>query len=415
MNLDQLLSPNLLLGSVILALLAALAALPALYDLDPKGFRKQASNATGIGMAVLVFLGGVAAIALFLSYKSDSDSLQFYGRLYAAALHLLLIIDLFLYGPHLLILVWPKGGAVALSAFRESWRQPMFWLIMSFGALSTWIAVVLPYFTFGDDFKMMKNIGFDIIMLCSLLFGTLATSISISEEIEGRTAITVMSKPITRRQFLLGKFLGVLMACGLMSALLLVNLNFALLANPEFDPINKDRAFDPMPEQAKASLVPWVQNHMPAGPARVFSGGAAMWVGECFAHSFGVLLVFGQVMVLVAIATALATRMTFVINLVIVLFIYLLGHLAPVIVKATDAVGGVQTTAQGLINFMARMFGATLPALEHYTMGPAIIRETPIDLWQFAVYVLSVSGYTLIYTAIALIVGLLLFEDRDLA
>ena len=35
---------------------------------------------------------------------------------------------------------------------------------------------------------------------------------SISEEIEGRTAVTLMSKPVSRRQFLLGKYLGILLA-----------------------------------------------------------------------------------------------------------------------------------------------------------------------------------------------------------
>jgi hypothetical protein len=56
-----------------------------------------------------------------------------------------------------------------------------------------------------------------------------------------------------------------------------------------------------------------------------------------------------------------------------------------------------------------------LPALEFFNMGPAIIREAPLDVWQFGTYVLTVFGYSILYTAIALLVGLLLFEDRDLA
>jgi hypothetical protein len=48
-------------------------------------------------------------------------------------------------------------------------------------------------------------------------------------------------------------------------------------------------------------------------------------------------------------------------------------------------------------------------------MSPAIVRDTPLDLWAFACYVLSVFGCAIIYTMIAIIIGLLLFEDRDLA
>jgi hypothetical protein len=415
MNLASFLNPQVLLGSVLLVLPQVLAALPWLYALDPKAFRERAKNPTSLGYSVLLVIGCIVALARFLTYKGASENLILYGRFYAAGLHAQLLVDLFLFGPILLTFLWPKGGAVALAAFREGWRQPMFWLITLFGAAMTWVAVVLPYFTFGDDFKMMKQIGFDIIMLCAVLFGALAASISISEEIEGRTAITVMSKPITRRQFLIGKFLGVLMACGLMSSVLLINLNFALLANPEFDAINKDRAYDPMPEQAKAGLVPEVQKLFNSSAPRAFAGGVGMWFGECFAHNFGVLLGFGQVMVLVAIATALATRLQFVVNLVIVLFVYLFGHLMPVVVRVTDGLSGSQSTGEGLVNFLAKLFSAVLPALEFFNMGPAIIRETPLDLWAFIWYVLSVFGYAIIYTTIALIVGLLLFEDRDLA
>ena len=69
----------------------------------------------------------------------------------------------------------------------------------------------------------------------------------------------------------------------------------------------------------------------------------------------------------------------------------------------------------GLVGFLGKLFDVLLPALEFFNMGPAIIREAPLDLWQFGGYVVIVFGYSLIYTAIALLVGLLLFEDRDLA
>ena len=54
-----------------------------------------------------------------------------------------------------------------------------------------WLSVAIPYFTFGDDYKMMKQIGFDVVMLSAALFGVLAASMSISEEIEGRSVAEV--------------------------------------------------------------------------------------------------------------------------------------------------------------------------------------------------------------------------------
>ncbi len=408
-------NPNLQLGGMILAVIQVIAALPWLFALDPKGFRKTLRDPKGLGYFVLAVLLFGEVMAFFTGYKGDSTKLGLYGRVYGGILHLQILIDLFIYAPFFLTLAFPKAGAVALAAYREGWRQPLFWLVFNFGFWATWLAVVLPYYTFGDDFKMMKQIAFDIIMLCGLLFGTLASSISIAEEIEGRTAITVMSKPISRRAFLIGKFIGILMACAALCLLLSLNLTLALAVQPEFDQINLDRSFDPMPEQAKDSFIPFVAKYMPGGATAVFTEGASKWLAESFANLFGIILVFGQVTILVAIATALATRLPFVVNLVVVLCVYFFGHLAPVVVRVTENSVNSQSTSSRLIRFLAQTFDTLLPALEFFKMSPAIVRETPLDLWSFAGYVATVSGYSLLYTTIALLVGLLLFEDRDLA
>lgn len=410
-------NPNILLGGLILAAVQLIAALPWLRAIDSRTFDKNLKNTQTLLMALAALVGIGLVVAAIIGYKGDSTNLRLYGRMYGLLLHLQILIDLFILVPLGLASIWPKGGAVALAAYREGWRQPMFWLITVFGILLTWVAVVLPYFTFGDDYKMMKQIGFDIVMLAAVMFGVLAASMSISEEIEGRTAITVMSKPINRRQFLLGKFVGILMACGAMTLILGLNLNAALLVMPEFDKINEDRAFDPMPMEAKEVSVPLAQSLVPSGPARTIAEGTGLWFGEIFAHSFGLALGFGQVMILVAIATALATRLAFVVNLVICLMVYFLGHLAPVVVRVTDDMQAQNqaSTATGLVGFFGNLFDTLLPALEFFTMGPAIIRETPLNLQEFGWYVASVFGYAIIYTVIALVVGLLLFEDRDLA
>lgn len=404
--------PSLLAGGVLLTALQFAAALPWLWAIDPKGFERT----TRTPSALLAVLGGLlasgVAAALALAYQSESSNLEKFGRyVYGSVLHLQLLIDVFLLMPQLLVLVWPKGGAVALAAYREGWRQPMFWLITLFAVVATWVAVVIPYFTFGDDYKMMKQIGFDIAMLAAVLFGVLAASISISEEIEGRTAVTLMSKPVNRRQFLIGKFLGILMACLAMTLVIGWNLNFTLRVMPEFDKINE--AVDPLVQQAGGWLGPTVERSIPSAPGRVIARGMAGWFADTTAHSLGLFLGFGQVMILVAIASALATRVPFVINLVLCLVVYMLGHLAPAVVMVTAAGGG--GAGLGLVGFLGRLFDVLLPALEFFSMGPAIIRENLLDLGDFAWYVVTVLGYAVLYTAIALLVGLLLFEDRDLA
>ena len=72
-----------------------------------------------------------------------------------------------------LLAVWPKGGAVALAAFREGVRQPMFWLIFGIGFAALTIAPFWPYFTFGEDHIMVKDLGLDTVMLAAVFFGAL--------------------------------------------------------------------------------------------------------------------------------------------------------------------------------------------------------------------------------------------------
>jgi hypothetical protein len=336
--------------------------------------------------------------------------LQNFGRRYfGPILHAQLAFDLLILMPQALLLISPKAGAVALSTFREGWRQPMFWLIAAAAALLMTVSMVIPYFTFGEDFKMMKQLGFDIVMLACALFGLLAASISINEEIEGRTAVTVMSKPINRRQFLIGKYLGTLMACFAMMLLLGWVLTWALYIKPFFDVM--DDVVDPMPTEMIGAVTPYFQMIVPTPEAKALAKGMAAWCGEALAHHLGMLLTFGQVMVLLAISTALATRMSFVINLVICAFIFLIGHLAPVLVIVTQQMAQA-TPALKLISFIAQLFNAVFPALGYFDMGPSVIRDIPLSNADFGIYVATVFGYSLLYSAVALIIGLFLFGGR---
>lgn len=406
---------TLWLSGLVLCLIQCVIALPWIWAIDPLAFRQYlkepkswAPGAIG-GLLVAGFMLGQ-----FISYKADAAVLQFYGRCYGAVLHLQLIVDAMILLPLLLLRLWPKGGAVALAAYREAWRQPMFWLLTGVSMLLLFVSMVVPYFTFGDDYKMMKQIGFDLTMLAPALFGVLAASISINEEIEGRTAITVMSKPITRRQFLLGKTLGILLSAGAMTLLLGWTLNWALYIKPYFDKLEEPN--DTMALQATAELEPTFQRLALEPLSEELTKGAAAWGGELLAQHIGLLLGFGQVMVMVSLAAAFATRLPFVVNLVVCLVIFFLGHLSPQIVEETRRATQMgDSSPLQLVGFLAQMFNVVLPALEFFNNGPAIIRDNPLDLWDFARYVLTVTGYAVMYTIIAALIGLILFEDRDLA
>src|SRR5262249_12446673 len=170
---------NLLLPSFLLVLLQFLALLPWAWALFSLSIKDQFRHASNWGVLVAVLALATVAVAVFLGFQRGSGSLELYGRAYASVLHFQIGIDLFAPFFGLLTLVWPKGGAVALAAFREGIRQPMFWIIAMGAGIVLTIGMVVPYFTFGDDFKLYKQICFDTAMASALLFGVLAASMSI--------------------------------------------------------------------------------------------------------------------------------------------------------------------------------------------------------------------------------------------
>ena len=85
-------------------------------------------------------------------------------------------------------------------------------LSLIIGAFLLVLYIYIPYNTFGEDVKMYKDSGLMTIMILAILVAVWTASVSVSEEIEGRTALTLLSKPISRRQFVLGKFLGIVWA-----------------------------------------------------------------------------------------------------------------------------------------------------------------------------------------------------------
>jgi ABC-type transport system involved in multi-copper enzyme maturation permease subunit len=382
----------------VMLLLQVVAALPWLWLIDARWVR---DNLLRQGRIVLYALLAAVVPAFLFSNNSDPNLLAIWGRIYGSVLHLQIIADVVAAAMVVLLLVWPKGGAVALAAFRESIRQPMYWLLIAAAAFLLFISPWIPYFTFGEDFKMVKELGFEMIMLFTTVFAVIAASTSVHEEIEGRTAVTLMSKPVSRRQFLLGKFAGILCAAVVMTALLGWFFEWMMLVRP-YDIQNQVNYVEP------AWVVTAVHDHVGEGELADLLKGVGFWVNDALEILPGLVLGFCQVMVLLAVAVALATRLSMVVNLPVCLVVFFLGHLTPIL-------AAVSQRNMALVYFTAQLFGTLLPGLEFFSIGQAVVREAPLPAGQFALYTAQVSLYAVLYTAIALLFGLILFEDRDLA
>jgi hypothetical protein len=367
----------------------------------------QVSGRSLVTLILVAFGAALLVPPAFLMLVQDRESLEMAGRFYGAVLQVQLVIDFFVLAFAALLRLWPKGGAVALAAFREGVRQPMYWLLSGAAFLLLTVSLFIPYFTFGEDHIMYKDLGYDAIMLTAVVFGALAASMFVSDEIEGRTALTLLSKPVSRREFLLGKYFGILLAALLMFGMLGTYFEGALLYKNFLDRV------DPVPQPE------WIGTALqtvPVGPATDFLRGTGLWVQHTLDTLPGLVLSFSQVMVLVAVAVTLATRVPMVVNLSTVLVIFLLAHLTPTLVTIGKQakVENPGPVAQ-LLGFVSQLFDVLLPDLESFRIGPALLSDNPLPPGPFVQYLASVTLYGVLYSAIVLLFGLILFEDRDLA
>ncbi len=276
----------------------------------------------------------------------------------------------------LLRLVAPKVAAIGWTTSKEALSQPLFYVLLTIGVFGLILFPFVPYNTLGEDIKMVKDEGLTLIMVLSILMALWTASVSIAEEIEGRTALTLLSKPVGRREFILGKFTGILVPV----AIMFVVLGAIFLASVSYKVVYDARET----AQTDPTLADCQREILQIAP--------------------GLLLAFMETVVLTAISVAISTRLPMLANLIICASIYVLGHLVPVL--ANSAVGQIE-----FVRFVANLLAAILPVLDHFNISAGIStgQEVPGEYLAWA------GLYCVLYSAVAMLLALLLFEDRDLA
>ncbi len=101
---------------------------------------------------------------------------------------------------------------IAGNAAREVTREPIFYLVSCGGVALTLLSFSFTLFAFGEESRMIKEMGISTIAICCLCLASLAAANTISKEREKGTLVTVLSKPVDKGTVLLGKFFGILMA-----------------------------------------------------------------------------------------------------------------------------------------------------------------------------------------------------------
>ena len=118
------------------------------------------------------------------------------------------------------------GGilAIARNTFTEAIRDRILYLFLGFAVLLIISSKFISMMTIGDATKIMKDVGLFAIQMFGALIAVMMSVLMISREFEQRTIHTILSKPVGRLQYLLGKYFGLLTIIGAMLGLMTIAL-----------------------------------------------------------------------------------------------------------------------------------------------------------------------------------------------
>lgn len=301
------------------------------------------------------------------------------------ALGLLFALIAFSYGT--------RAGIIARATTKEAVRQPLFFLLLLICSAILLVNVFMPFFTLKEDIRELKNCGLATLLVSGLLLAVWTAGNSISNEIEGKTAMTLLSKPINRRQFIVGKYIGILQAVLWLFLPLVLLLSFFIFYKVGYDQRETSAEISPWFEQVKVlgMTIQWPHHERLAAVSQIIPG---------------VVLSFFQVAVLSAISVAVATRLPMVVNLVTCFAIFVVGNLTPLMVSQ-----GEKVIQSEFVIFVARLIATALPSLESFNIYAALARGGTVPPSYLGLCLI----YGAAYAAATILLAFILFEDRDLA
>ena len=277
---------------------------------------------------------------------------------------------------------WRRIRAVAANTFLEAVRQKVFAVLLIFGLVLLGGANYFAEFSFQEQFKFLKDLGYAAISLTGLLVGLLGAAQLIPAEIERRTILTALCRPLRRWEFVTGKYLGLVsllsVMLGVMGAVF-----WAVLRWKETQLIGMEGAGEEVVRAIQAEARDprlWQAFVLVAAKLFVVSGLAVFF-------------------------STLATSTTFVVAMT--LMVYLIGHLQSVAREQWLESG--EAAGWGLKIFLAAV-ALLVPDFNLYSLIDEIVAGNAVA-WRST---LQVVGYSAAYVGVLLAAAAWLFEGRDL-
>jgi hypothetical protein len=278
-------------------------------------------------------------------------------------------------------------------------------------------------YTMSDDNKLLREIGLSTLFLTSLFIAIFSASGAVAQEMENKTIITVLSKPVQRPIFIIAKFLGVtasvLLAHYICTIALLMAIRHGVL-----ETVNDTHDWTVLGSAAVivggtlllSAFFNYIYDWKFSSTAMVLTGIFATfaiifltfidrnWQFKPSDNGFNAVDIYGSVLLLlaaliiVALAVALSSRFNIVVTLSACIGIFLLGLISDY------AFGRFAET-----HLWAKIGRFLVPNLQIFWISDAIYEgnEVPVK------YLLIGASYALCYTGAILALAIALFQRRQ--
>ena len=248
---------------------------------------------------------------------------------------------------------------IALNTFRKSVRKKVFMLLLFVSALIIGTSHLFAFLSVEEEVKIIKDISLASISLFGILIALFIASTEISAEVEKKTVHAVLAKPVHRHEFILGKFLGVLLIVAL--NVIFMSIVFLIVLYTK---------------QLTVDLILWK----------------------------AIFFTFLELALVTSIATMFSSLTTGIVSVTFTGFIYIVGHLVGYLDLLSKRAGTVFVKA--LLETSYRI----LPNLEKFNIRNAVIHDLPIP----TSLILKTSLYCFAYIAVFLIIAIVFFRRKEL-
>jgi Cu-processing system permease protein len=261
--------------------------------------------------------------------------------------------------------------AIALNTYREAVRQKILYALVLFTVVLILFSLALGQLTVGADTKIIQDMGLASTMLLGSMIAIFMGVGLVFKEVERRTIYTILSKPVSRAEFILGKFVGLAMTIGLeigaMTTLLFIFLSFY------HDPLN-------------------------------------------YGLIKAVILIYTELCVLIAVALVFSSYSSSFMSILFCLSILVVGHLTDDLAQIMEpriskliATGGVAAARGGeLLLLLIRTIGVL--NFDHFVVNAKVVHGVPVP-WGWIANSLAYGGCWIL---ILLSLAIWMFRRKDL-